>query len=162
MKRIIALDPGGTTGMAVWSDRRQLFEGGTVSGDDMKWYELGPEEHHKQLMDFLVKWTVGPAADFTIVCESFEFRQNRQRDNINLMSREYIGVVKLFNQMYGTPVVFQTAGAAKSFVTDDKLKVMDLYQKGSAHERDATRHLIYYMVTKLGRTDLIESWKDLT
>lgn len=157
MKRIIALDPGGTTGIAVWTDCRPS----SPTDNEFTWYELGPEEHHKELWDFLLKGTVGASGDHTIVCESFEFRQNRQRDNINLMSREYIGVVKLFQQQYGTPVVFQTAGVAKPFVTDEKLKAMGLYQKGSKHERDATRHLIYYMVNKLHRIDLIKSWRDL-
>jgi hypothetical protein len=159
MVRIIALDPGGTTGIAVCDVR-------IIKPDyleyDWNWYELGPHEHHKELFDFLKVNTVGFKSDFTIVCESFEFRQNRQRDNINLMSREYIGVVKLYHKMYGVPVVFQTAGAAKGFVSDDKLKVMGLYQKSSKHERDATRHLIYYMVNKLGRSDLIEKWFELT
>jgi len=153
MQRIVALDPGGTTGIAT-----VRFDDG---GYEWSFSELGPYEHHDELWEFLYNtckpWTTGS----TIVCESFEFRQNRQRDNINLMSREYIGVVKLFRAILNVPVVFQTAGMAKPFVTDEKLKAMDLYYTRSKHARDATRHALYYMITKLKRHDLIESWKDL-
>lgn len=154
MHKIIALDPGGTTGIA------------TVEfGDDeyeWNWYELGPDDHHKELWDFLLRGTVGPSGNFTIVSERFDFRQHDDhRTGVELISREYIGITKLFCKMYGHPVVLQSAGQAKPFVTDEKLKIMGLYQKGSAHKRDATRHAIYYMVAKLRRYDLVESWKEL-
>lgn len=154
MKRIVALDPGGTTGVA------------TVKIDDAgvctwSWDQLGPQEHHHELWTTLCD-ELANTGDLTIVCESFEFRQNRQRDNINLMSREYIGVVKLFSATYGTPVVFQTAGLAKPFVTDAKLKVMDLWVPGQKHAMDATRHAVTFMIQKLKMVKLIDSWKELT
>jgi len=152
MKRVVALDPGGTTGWASLT---------VVGGEDM-WEEgqIGPDAHHFELWDFLKEESV-LHHDMTIVCESFEFRQNKQRNNINLMSREYIGVIRLFGVLFDIPVVFQTAGTGKGFVSDDKLKVMGLYKPGQRHSNDAKRHLIYYVVTKLHRTDLLESWKSL-
>lgn len=146
MVNVIALDPGGTTGVA------HYFEDGA-------WYfsEIGPEEHHEELfknLDFLLN-----RHKLVIVCESFEFRQNRQRDNINLMSKEYIGIVKLFQNR--TSVVFQTAAQAKGFVTDQKLKKMGLWQPGKRHANDATRHLVYYLVNVHKRYDIIECWKDI-
>lgn len=151
MRRIVALDPGGTTGWATYDD----FNG----ADSFSLGQLEGDDHHLQLYDFLGHMQV---QNFVVVCESFEFRQNRQRDNINLMSREYIGVTKLFAQeRMGRPVVFQTAAMAKGFVTDEKLKAMGLWWRGKRHGMDAMRHLIYYMVNRERRHDLIQSWKGL-
>jgi hypothetical protein len=80
-------------------------------------------------------------------------------------------VTKLFGQQRNVPVVLQTAGLAKGFIPDKtknglganaKLKVMGLYVPGKPHANDAMRHLIYYMVHREGRRDLIKSWRDLT
>lgn len=149
--RVIALDPGGTTGWATYTE---------YTDREPEWAcaHIGPEEHHVDLYEFL---EIQHCRNTTVVCESFEFRQNRQRDNINLMSREYIGIVKLFGKQRNVPVVFQTAGLAKGFVTDEKLKKMGLWAPGHKHAMDARRHLVYYMVNKLRRHDLVESWKDL-
>lgn len=157
MKRIVALDPGGTTGWAMWQDRPLMEDAGLWNYFTIG--QMGPEPHHEDLYASLELWHV---SDYTIVCESFEFRQGKQRHNIVLDSKEYIGVVKLLQQQRNIPVVFQTAALGKGFVTDDKLKVMGLWYPGKKHAMDAMRHLIYYMVTKRGHKDLIASWKDLT
>jgi hypothetical protein len=112
---------------------------------------------------------------FTVVCESFEFRQHDDyRTGVDLSAKEYIGVVKLFAQermnTRGQKLVFQTPAQAKGFVPDKakeglaanaKLKAMELWVPEQRHAMDAMRHLITYMVTKRGRLDLIESWKTL-
>jgi hypothetical protein len=142
--RLVAFDPGGTTGICTWQDGVWSLS------------QIGPGPHYLGLWDRL--HLLRPD---TIICESFEFRQSKQRDNINLISREYIGVVRLFGILYDTPVVFQTASAAKSFVSDEKLKVMGLYEVGQRHANDATRHMVLYLVTKMKHTDLVESWRNL-
>lgn len=153
MKRIVALDPGGTTGWASYTE----YEDPAVMKFD--WGQIGPEEHHLKLHNFL---GLQQTDEFKIVCESFEFRQGKQRANINLISKEYIGIAKLFAaERLRSPVVFQTAGAAKGFVTDPKLKIMGLWVPGKQHARDALRHLLYYMITVERRVDLIKSWKEL-
>jgi hypothetical protein len=165
--RVLGLDPGGTTGWATYTAQviactkgckrecrhHEFFE------EKWKVGHLGPDEHHGELYALMEHLDV---TNFTVVCESFEFRQNRQRDNINLMSKEYIGVTKLFGVERKTLVVFQTAGMAKPFVTDDKLKAMGKYTKGYKHANDAMRHLIYYLVNKEKRYDLIDSWRDMS
>lgn len=159
--RVLALDPGGTTGWASYdAEIMPSLDGSTQEIIDHRLTvgQIGPDDHHSDLYALLERAHIH---DFTVVCESFEFRQNRQRDNINLMSREYIGVVKLFQAERSVPVVFQTAGLAKGFVSDQKLKVMKWYTPGMQHARDATRHLVYYLVNKQHRHDLVESWKSL-
>jgi hypothetical protein len=167
IRRILALDPGGTTGWAqlTYVDTKPIECDwttwvGSIGVREPMWTcgQIGPDDHHKELFALLER---ADAFDFTVVCESFEFRQYRQRDNINLMSREYIGVTKLFGQERNRPVVFQTAGAAKPFVTDEKLKAMGLWVPGQKHARDALRHLVTFLVRKEHRTELVKSWKDL-
>lgn len=154
MKQILAIDPGGTTGLAWWRE--------AATGDAWDLKHIGPDEHHWDLWCFLDRLvSLTHPAELTIVCESFEFRQNRQRDNINLMSKEYIGIVKLFGTNTDTPVVFQTAAMGKGFVSDEKLKAMGLWVPGMKHAMDARRHLITYMVQKQRRIDLTKSWRNL-
>lgn len=157
----IGLDPGGTTGWALYQATMMPPVGnGAPEMIDEKWTcgQLGPEEHHTKLFTLLGMHHV---QDYRVICESFEFRQGKQRDNINLMSKEYIGVAKLFGQERDLPVVFQTAGLAKPFVTDQKIKKMNLWVPGRKHSMDAMRHLIYYMVNREHRHDLIQCWRNL-
>ena len=159
MKRIVALDPGGTTGWATWQDEATGHTG--TPWDHFNIGQIGPEEHHLELYNWLGHLQVH---DYTVVCESFEFRQHDgERAGISLISKEYIGVAKLFaaERMNGKRVVEQTAGQAKPFVTNDKLKVMGLYIPGKKHAMDAMRHLVLYLITREGRKDLVQSWRNL-
>ena len=167
--RAIALDPGGTTGWAKYDalyipspekkGRGELVEQHFMVG------QIGPHEHHHQLYALLERLHIH---DMVVVTESFEFRQfDGNRTGINLISREYIGVTKLFGRERNIPVKLQTAGLAKKFVPDKgpdankKLKAMGWYTPGMKHANDAARHLAYYMVNTERRFDLVESWRDL-
>jgi hypothetical protein len=111
---------------------------------------------------------------FTLIAERFDFRQSEeggQRHGTNLMSREYIGVAKLFAaERMNTPVVLQSAAQAKGFIPDKakngleanaKLKALGLYVPGRPHANDAMRHLIYYLVNRQGMKQLIFPWRNL-
>lgn len=162
MKKILALDPGGTTGWALYQD--MTVEGdqydcppAIMSGDFYTIGQIGPEEHHGRL------WHLFQHQQPTmIVCESFEFRQfDGHRTGIRLDSKEYIGLVKLWRELEGTPVVFQTASLGKTFCTDDKIKALNLWTPGHKHAMDAMRHLLTYMVQRERRYDIARNWKDL-
>lgn len=135
--------------------------------------ELGPVPHHDILFDMLGRFQT---TNFIIVCESFEYRRNSrdsQRDNIVLDSKEYIGVVKLFEMQRmlqhatirsgAQRVVFQTASEGKGFwfprKDPTKLKKLGLYRPGSVHMNDATAHLLHYATFKLGRKDFLNRLK---
>lgn len=161
MKRIVALDPGGTTGVVSWTfgGWRDPATQDTSGPPEYFVSQIGPQEHHEELFGFL---ELQCTDDYTVVCESFEFRQGKQRAGINLVSKEYIGVVKLFAQQRPqVRLIGQTAAQAKGFVTDEKLKAMGLYAPGHRHAMDAMRHLITYRVQRLHHHSLIESWKNL-
>ncbi len=167
MKRIIALDPGGTTGWAMWQD--EPFAGASGVWSNFVIGQIGPHEHHKELNDLLGLQQVH---DYTIVCESFEFRKAEGfREGISLISREYIGVAKLFAaERMNRPVVLQTAGMGKGFIPDKakdglaanaKLKILGLYTPSMKHSNDAMRHLLYYLVNVKHMHQLIAPWRDL-
>ena len=130
---LIALDPGGTTGYAV-SVGGRFYSG-----------QIGPTEHHRELYDVLNNY--GPNET---ICERFEYR-NTSRPGLELISREYIGVAKLFCSFMDQELILQTAAQGKGFVSDDNLKLLGLYEKGQQHARDAMRHLIYRIVNNKER-----------
>jgi hypothetical protein len=149
MKTILALDPGGTTGWA-------LLKGQQYSID-----QIGPGEHHLGLWQLMADINAN-SDEFIIVCESFEFRQGKQRAGIVLVSKEYIGIVKLFGAVHPeVRVVFQTAAQAKAFVTDEKIKALNLWSPGNGHAMDAMRHLLTFQVQRLKRHDIIQKWRHL-
>jgi hypothetical protein len=165
---VLGLDPGGTTGWCMY--RAEIPNQAPHVYNKEEWLhgELGPGEHHLRLLDFL---SCMHTDNFIIVCESFEFRQGKQRDNIVLDSKEYIGVVKLYGQSceathHGASlpnVVFQTASYGKGFWypripgtkrrDPTKLKTVGLYQTGSTHMNDATSHVLQYLTFRMQRED---------
>jgi Holliday junction resolvasome RuvABC endonuclease subunit len=159
--RVLGLDPGGTTG---WSCYDAEFVQGELIEQRLTVGHIGPDQHHVELYDFLEDRHI---QNFAVACESFEFRQGKHRDNINLISREYIGVVKLVCLQRGIKLKMYTAGQSKSFVPDKgpmankKLKVMGWYNPGWKHANDATRVVVNYLVNVERRFDLVECWRDL-
>lgn len=155
--KVIALDPGGTTGWCTYENQEIVNPDGETEVYDERWVHghLGPEEHHGQLYDFL--GMQHSQQETYVVCESFEFRQ-KARTGLVLVSLEYIGVTKLFVRERRLQLKMQTAAMGKGFVTDEKLRKMGLYQPGWKHANDATRHLVYYLVNSHKRMDLIKSW----
>jgi hypothetical protein len=124
MLKFVALDPGITTGFSLAIiEQSTLF----ISCDQEKF-------SHRNLYDFLTE-----IAPDHVICESFEYRNTRHRDNLELYSLEMIGIVKL----YCEPVM-QHAAKGKGFYTDEKLKKLDLYVPGKQHGRDAMRHLLHW------------------
>lgn len=130
--KILAFDPGGTTGVCGWHD---------LAGIVMQ-QQLDIVNHH------LALWTLLEAVKPDIVVyERFDFRQGKTK--IDMVAREYIGVIKLWQQQQpGVTLVPQTAAFGKGFWTNEKLKAARLYVPGSPHAMDATRHMLQYLTFK--------------
>jgi hypothetical protein len=135
--KIIALDPGGTTGWASYTDFTDERLAKFACG------QIGPDEHHEELFSDVL--LAGTGYEVEIVCESFEYR-NANRPGLVLLSKEYIGVAKLSATMFSRPYTEQTASKAKGFVRDSHIKKLGLWSVGNKHAMDAMRHLIYYMI----------------
>lgn len=147
-------DPGGTTGWAYYT--QGMFWGG----------QLGPGEHHLGLWNEFVR-TQGAVeilnlGDFIIGMEGFEFRQNtgnpeEDRKGLELISKEYIGIAKLFCRLHDNAYYAeQNAAAGKGFITNRKLERLGLFEAHGAatnpnvkHMWDAVRHLLHYMTVTL-------------
>lgn len=156
---MLALDPGGTTGIATSN-----YDGGEkpLIGDfNYKAHELGPMKHHQTLWDYIAHFQPD-----TIICERFDFRQNYgregERNKVELISREYIGVVELYCQMTKTRLVMQSASQGFHFIPNEKLDRMGILLEPyhpNRHKNDALRHLVRYQIVDFGiRSPLTDSW----
>jgi hypothetical protein len=135
--RIIALDPGGTTGYAI------------ALVDDPRSFGFcyGQRKLDESALDKLL---VEVTPDY-IVCEDFEYR-NRARPGLDLTPARLIGVVKLYAQQMTCELTFQKAELVKGkgHYTDNKLKAMNIYERGKPHGRDAVKHLLHWLTFKKG------------
>lgn len=135
--KIIALDPGGTTGIAMTMLNTNTTKCGIIITQQLS------GEHHSELYKFLVKESPN-----VIIYERFLFQNRKQK--VVLDSCEHIGIAKLYSQLTGKALAPQTAASAKNVWTDDKLKRLCLWEKGKPHAMDAVRHLLYFVTSELG------------
>ena len=138
--KIIGLDPGGTTGTALYDLRHDSWERRQIVG----------EHHNEALWKYLV--LVHPDI---VVCESFIYQQ---RTKVDLRAVEYIGVARLYCQINSMSLIEQPP-AMKAFWDDDKLKAINLWVPGSPHACDATRHVLQFLTFKRGMKQWIQLLK---
>lgn len=146
MDRIVALDPGGTTGYAI------RYENGKIDVDQ---YQTNHPEGLLELYEVIkYEWPN------VIVMERFQFRYGGGRAKVVLTPVEVIGVVKLLvaelNRNEVPIKLFeQTPSQGKGLWTDDKIQRLNLWTPNKRHAMDAMRHLLYYeVVTEKNRTRL--------
>lgn len=144
MQRILTLDPGVTTGYII-----SVIDGSHIYlvPGQKRWNEL-------DLHNFLAGWNVDH-----IICEDFEFRQ-RSKDNLELFSRNLIGIVNLHVQLRGSlaksysnvnvPRLFiqkPATGEGGHFKGDRALKERNIWKPGEDyhHSMSALRHFMYWL-----------------
>lgn len=175
---ILALDPGGTTGYAHAAllgssiDNSRL-EGRDVSLDDILVMtgEFGPTEHHEELYHFINTLALpGLGSKLEVVSEPFHYRQNvveegeKFRGKVELISAEYIGVIKLACAQLGLQYYDRfTPGEAKRYCPNRKLELLGWLQTPITpmrHRNDALRQLVKYLIVKRGvRHPLTTAWR---
>lgn len=140
--RVIAFDPGGTTG---WATYTALWSPGLpIPYSYEAWHcgQLGPDKHHAELKQLL---GLQRLENYTVVCERFTDRKTGH--NVDLMAREYIGVIETYCQEEGVKLAMQMSGAAKPFVKNANLKSLGLLEGPKwKHAMDARRHLLWYLI----------------
>jgi hypothetical protein len=84
----------------------------------------------------------------TMLAENYRVYGHRSEQHIGseVVTIQYLGVIKLFGGLSEIPVVLQTAAQAKAFQTDEMLKLWGLYQTNRRHANDAVRHGCYYLL----------------
>jgi hypothetical protein len=132
--------------------------------------DLGPGEHHNELYRFIGSYYVAYSDTLRLVTEAFNFRQHATDDKgnggkakVELISCEYIGVIKLFGERYEIPVASYNSSEGKGFATDLKLEAMGWFQTPKTtkrHRNDAIRQAVCYMVKKLHiHSPITDSWR---
>jgi len=174
---IIAVDPGPGCGIAVYHPYPAVpghnFDTQTLNleSDGHGWLYKHLSETIHDLKFFLKDngpdQEVSATAGVVLICEKFEYRKDdaRERERINFMAAEYVGVCKLLAQEYerrlllAQDIVMQGASEAKGFWTNFKLAQLGLHG-GSRHEMDALRHLLKFMTFNLHQQWLLKMLKE--
>lgn len=145
--KLIAFDPGGTTGWCI-VDYTPL---GAFSSERFTACGQLGDQHYVQLYDLLTVQRPN-----IIVCERFDYVGGKT--NVDLMAKEYIGVIELWvrkNSPPRLPVVMQSR-SLKDFWDNDKLKKLGLYKRGMPHANDAIRHTLVWLQTQYNPN--FETW----
>lgn len=126
--KIIALDPGGTTGIAVGID-----------GELIETLQLAPEATADWLAIELLRT---PRTDL-IVCETFTIsastlKKTRTGSNTAI---ELIGIIKYLARVNDVPTMFQSPGEAMAFSSREKMKLVG-WDAERDHARTAAQHLL--------------------
>ena len=126
---ILAIDPGGTTGIAYLAHDGQFGTGQLANGFD-------------GFADWMTEqyWEAFDA----IVIENFIPRPGAKSQQLDAL--HIIGAVKFMCRKHGVPLIIQSPANAKSFSTNDKLTAAGWYTVGEDHGRDAARHLLVFLI----------------
>jgi hypothetical protein len=131
LSRILAVDPGKTTGYVIWDDGERVE--GELYGEaflDLAWEHLTGEEFD------------------AVVCERFIINARTAKLTQSPWSLEQIGALRFMCKKFDIKFVLQNASDAKRFATDKKLNDLGWKRpKGDGHARDAQRHLLVYLIS---------------
>lgn len=133
-KRLLVLDPGETTGWALFEDGK-LSAAGQAATKREGWRCI-----HSLLMD------IKPDM---LVYENYRVYEHKleRHSNSEVYTVRLIGVIEyLCDIVCGIPHYNQMAHEAKGFVSDDKLQKWGYYKPGLKHARDAIRHGCYFLL----------------
>lgn len=150
-KLIVAIDPGGTTGVAAM----ELTDDGFKL---VRLYQWGdPDSVYERILDLLNELS-GEYDDMFVICESFEIRP--EVIDPDETPKYIIKDLERFVEPY-YEIRYQQASVAKVGVSPprngnpDRLKAFGLYQRGYRHANDAIRHIVAYSIEKLRHRPLI-------
>ena len=142
----VGIDPGEATGVAVVNSEGELIDSITLP----KWSGLngiiGLKAHNKPIAG--------------VVMESFQLYPGKalSQSFSQFKTVEVIGVCKYLCELHGIPVIMQGAHQ-KAFFSDGKLERLG-YTVASVHERDALRHVLYYLQFIKKEINLVASLVD--
>jgi hypothetical protein len=163
-RMIIAIDPGGTTGIAVW----------VASMDAWTRHEIGPCSEDVTLKGVLTYLSgvvtlvepFGPDSENCIhmIVEPFEFRQDdRSRDKIDYIAGEVIGALRVWacERSFVKRIRQSASYGVEGFWTDDRVKKAGLWVPAKRHAMDATKHVLQYRTFRLNHLTLLDPFKPL-
>lgn len=147
MKTMLAVDPGGTTGLA-------LFE-----YDDESYNLIWTKQIANKLQGFLdFHWDeLEDIRLDQIVCESFDLREGVH--GVDLSAVYIIGAIEALYPRGVYDLVMQKP-SQKALCSDQRLHKMGLHQTGKPHASDSVRHGIIYLRNKKHKAVLKNGWED--
>lgn len=132
--RLLCLDPGHTTGWAVF-ENGLLTASGQAATMDKGWSEI--DNLFNDVQPTMVIYE-----NYRVYAHKLERHSNSEVYTLRL-----IGVIEyLCDVKFGIPQYNQMAHQAKGFVTDEKLKKWGFYKRAEKHARDAMRHGCYFLL----------------
>jgi hypothetical protein len=139
--RILALDPGETTGFAV-------FDSLPKAGRRVDWVEIDQVKtgNPEEAVEALVRLFDECRPD-RVVYESYHVYDWKKEQHVwsPVFTVQVIGCIWTLCRLRKIPFSTQSAQNAKGFWTDDMLTKYHLYQRGLRHGRDATRHALHFL-----------------
>jgi hypothetical protein len=128
---VLALDVGKVTGAAIWV---------TCFPDSVITSEIPTRYMVRDMVEDLILFNDNKV---TIACENFVISQRTIKTAQDHNALRLIGWLDLFCDKHNIDFKLRTAASAKSFATDDKLKILDWYTSTKdGHANDASRHMI--------------------
>jgi hypothetical protein len=136
--RLLALDPGETTGWAIFQTHA------VVPSTDCGQIKTWPESDAVKELDELIPYY----RPTLVVYESYHIYDWKSDSHkwSSVHTLQVIGAIWTICELHNVLYTTQTAQNAKGFWTDEKLKMFPkLYKPGVRHGRDATRHGLHYL-----------------
>ncbi len=137
-KYILAVDPGVSTGLAWY----RLPGKGEETGEFLGASVLSRAQFEDRAYETLNK---DSEDEYVVVCERFVISGRSNKVVRYNDSLEIIGLLRFLCRRNGWRFKEQSASDAMNFCTNDKLKKLKMYTRND-HARDATRHLVLYLV----------------
>jgi len=133
-ERLLAIDPGETTGWAYFADAELVATG-----------EVGPEDVSMQSIDIMDVLDV--CRPYIVIVEDYRIYGHKAKSHSwsALHTPKLIGAIEALCTIRKIPMVLQGA-SSKQFCTNCKLQQWGFYQVGSAHRNDAVRHACYWLL----------------
>ncbi len=133
----LAIDPGGTCGMAAY----QVRPGELFRPADVYVYQMTDTE----CVDWCHQYITG---DWVVFMERFFITAKTASLSAGGTHKtlDVIGTVQNICRWKGAGYTPQTKSDAADLVTNDQLRSLGLWQPNADHARDALRHLIYGLV----------------
>jgi len=143
--RVLCLDPGGTTGYAIF----EYSEDGEAVVKTAGQIPDGLEGFIEWYMEQVVSsWDV-------VVCESFTLRTGVKFPDLSPVY--IIGALQAMEAAWDKKPIYQPP-TSKPLCNDDVLKRLGIYIPGRGHANDALRHGIIYLRNKRHLPTLRKAW----
>ena len=143
MYSILAIDPGVTTGIctAILTADELVMNVG-----QHEFPMIGMEEYLERTIDLRAE------TNLHIIYEDFQFR-NASRSGLNLYPAKLQGVIELISEKNPqVPFYAQQPSVQgdKAYFSNDRLRELGIYKRGTEHGRSAQKHLLHWLAFKEG------------